>query len=90
MLHPSGRDYIIIGYENDEKFSVPAGFTEEKTVRVNTRIRVSSKEDISSLFAMTPYFYRTPYSGKEKLSELDALETELDFVIRILRKTVVL
>lgn len=77
-------------YENDERFSLPDGFTEERTVRVNTRIKVSSKEDISSLFAMTPYFYRTPYSGKERLAELDALETELDFVIRILRKTVVL
>ena len=74
-------------YENDEKFDVPKGFTQKKTVRVNESITLSSREDISSLFTMTPYYYRTPYKGKQKLLECDTLTTELDFIIRVLRKT---
>lgn len=74
-------------YENDEDFKVPDGFIQTKTVRVQESVTLTSKQDISSLFAMTPYYYRTPYEAKQRFLKLDSLTTELDFVIRILRKT---
>ena len=50
------------------------------------KIRVA-KENIGDLFSMTPYYFRTSQQDKEKLSALDALETEIAFDLFLYKKT---
>ena len=50
-------------------------------------VRLESGEDIQNLFMMTPYYYKTGKSDQEKLAALSYLETEADFAICVLRRS---
>ena len=39
------------------------------------------QDDIEAVFQMTPYYYRTRPADKERLANLDTLQTAIDFII---------
>ena len=45
------------------------------------RIPVVTQADIEAVFQMTPYYYRTRPADKERLANLDTLQTDIDFII---------
>ncbi|MCI7803844.1 MAG: methyltransferase, partial [Oscillospiraceae bacterium] len=49
------------------------------------KIKLESNEDISNLFTMTPYYYNTKPEDKQKLDNIDTLETTIEFKILIYR-----
>ncbi len=73
-------------YFNDEQPPAADGLRLADTVRVRGEIELPSQEDISALFKMTPYYYHTPSEGMRRSQELDALTTEIEFVIYIYKK----
>lgn len=72
-------------YENEEKQFSLVGFDHCCDKRVSYSATVK-KEHIFSLFLMTPYFYKTSKTDRDKLRDLNSLETEIDFIISIYKK----
>ncbi|MEG1541164.1 MAG: methyltransferase domain-containing protein [Oscillospiraceae bacterium] len=73
-------------YENSEEKTPYEGFEYSEIYRVSESVRLSCKEDIQDLFQMTPYFWKTPEAGKERLSALSCLETQIEFDIHVYEK----
>lgn len=73
-------------YENKPENTALDGFTlvEEKKVDYTATLRTA--DEIHNLFMMTPYAYRTPKEGRERLSRLDTLSTELSFRVITYKK----
>ncbi len=68
-------------YLNDEKLPACESLQLVGTRRVGARIELACQDDIEAVFRMTPYYFRTPRAGREKLRELDRLETDIEFII---------
>lgn len=68
------KDYSLDGFELVEAVDVPA-----------EKIKLESNEDIANLFTMTPYYYNTKPEDKQKLDNIDTLETTIEFKILIYR-----
>lgn len=68
------KDYRLEGFELIEAIDVPAEM-----------IKLESHEDIENLFTMTPYYYNTKPVDKQKLDNIEALETTIEFKILIYR-----
>lgn len=49
--------------------------------RVSANITLQTQADIEAVFQMTPYYYRTRPADKERLANLDTLQTAIDFII---------
>ena len=73
-------------YENNEDVSGYESFIKTETVTVRDKAVITGKDIVMSLFAMTPYYYKTSDADKKKIENLDSLETELEFDIRIFRR----
>lgn len=73
-------------YENTPKEENIEGFEFIKKLSAKKSIALNKNVDIINLFAMTPYFYNTKPKDKEKLSNLDQLETQTEFEVLIYRK----
>lgn len=73
-------------YLNDEAPPQAEGFRLANKVKVRAEITLHTKEELFSLLKMTPYYYHTPTSGLERLSKLDSLSTETEFVIFVYKK----
>lgn len=73
-------------YKNLPESTALPGFVHESTVPVRYTMTFSDNEAIQSLFMMTPYAYRTNAAGRAKISKLDSLECEADFLIDVYRK----
>ncbi len=73
-------------YENVPKDETIEGFEFVKKLSAKKNILLESNEDIVNLFAMTPYFYNTRPEDREKLSNLNTLETQTEFEVLIYRK----
>ena len=73
-------------YLNDEQPPQAEGLTLTDAVRVKGHIDLTAPEDIRALFQMTPYYYHTPASGMQRLGSLQALETDIEFILLIYRK----
>ena len=68
-------------YPNEVKETPYEGFAYAEIRHVEDRIRVLGQEDLHALFQMTPYYYRTRPADKERLANLDTLQTDIDFII---------
>jgi len=68
-------------YKNVVDDSSLEGFRLLSRDRVSYTLNLDSKEKIYSLFMMTPYAYRTPLSARERLMNMDALSTEIEFIV---------
>ena len=73
-------------YENDEQPPLCPSFAVAETLRVHETVLLEGSENILSVLNMTPYGVRSPREGKERLARLDTLETEIEFVLYVLRK----
>ena len=73
-------------YLNPERNDLPKDMELVEKRNLHTTISVKGNDMIRALFSMTPYYWRTSPSDSQKLDNLDALETELDFDIYIYRK----
>ena len=72
-------------YSNSERADTPKGMREIDNIPVHDVITVRG-EKIMDLFSMTPYFWKTNPESIRRLSDMDTLETEIDFCIRLFRK----
>lgn len=68
-----------IPYKNQVKPYELNGFRLAEKKRISYHIQLENREDIQSLFSMTPYYYRTASVQKERLGQLDKLDTTVDF-----------
>lgn len=57
-----------------------------KTAQAKMNLCLDSNEAIQSLFRMTPYYYKTGIEDQQKINNLDSLETQAEFEIRVYRK----
>lgn len=73
-------------YTNIEKRKIYTGFEISDTIRVRGEIEVTG-ENIKNLFLMTPYYWKTSEADSAKLGNLDRLETHIDFVVTVYKKT---
>ena len=68
-------------YLNDEKLPQTTELELVGTQRVSANITLQTQADIEAVFQMTPYYYRTRPADKERLVNLDTLQTDIDFII---------
>ena len=68
-------------YLNDEKLPKTTELKLVGTQRVSANITLQTQADIEAVFQMTPYYYRTRPVDKERLANLDSLQTDIDFII---------
>ena len=68
-------------YLNDEKLPKTTELELVGTQRVSANITLKTQADIEAVFQMTPYYYRTRPADKERLANLDTLQTDIDFII---------
>ncbi len=68
-------------YLNDEKLPKTTELELVGTQRVFANITLQTQADIEAVFQMTPYYYRTRPADKERLANLDTLQTDIDFII---------
>ena len=73
-------------YENDEALPDLPDFILMDMKRITGFLHLAGRESLKDLLAMTPYFWRSPKAGIERLSELEALETPIEFLIATHRK----
>ena len=97
VLKPGGKLYSVVPgrhhlwglknvlydtpYENDEKLPETQQLKLNNTVRLQGKIHLETPEDIEAVFRMTPYYFHTSPKDKEKLQQLQCLDTEISFVI---------
>ena len=71
---------------NPSEPPAPDGFTLVDSRDVHYTLSLGG-DDVRSLFAMTPYMYKTSARDQAKLAELDRLDTQVHFGIRIYSPT---
>ena len=104
VLKPGGRLLLVVPgarhlfglkqavydrpYENDEALPPAQSLRLLGTEKLAGRIRLECREDIQAVFRMTPYYYRSSPADRAKLEALDALDTEIEFVIAEYEKVI--
>lgn len=74
-------------YENNpEKVVSPEGFRELSRNNIRYDVSINTSQAISDLFSMTPYYWKTGEDAAARLSELDKLDTALDFDIIVFER----
>lgn len=74
-------------YENNpEKVIAPDGFRELSRRNIRYDVSIITKQAISDLFSMTPYYWKTGEAAAARLSELERLDTALDFDIIVFER----
>lgn len=74
-------------YDNPYINEVPdtdiKGFKCIKTQQIKSFLEFKSNETVLNLFKMTPYYYKTGIADQQKINNLDYLETQAEFEIRV-------
>ncbi len=73
-------------YLNDVPDTETKNFSCVKTSQAKAKLYLDTNEAIQSLFKMTPYYYKTGVDDQQKLNNLNHLETQTEFEIRVYRK----
>ena len=95
LVAHAGEDHLMglkrVLYEethgNSVRADLPQGLEQIAELRVRYRIEVTGKDAIANLFAMTPYYWRTSPEDAAKLTEMERLETEVDVLLTVYRKS---
>ncbi len=77
-------------YLNDPRRDLPGDADDFRllaTDHTSFRITVRGQEHIAALFSMTPYYWRTPRDSRERLADMNVLETEVAFDMHVYQKT---
>lgn len=99
VMRPGGHFYYVVPsakhlwemkevlyarpYENAVRREDYPGFRWLEAVPLRFSVRLDSSQDIMALFGMTPYAWKTPKDGVERLSALEALDTQIGFDIHV-------
>ena len=99
VMRPGGHFYYVVPsakhlwemkevlyarpYENAVRREDYPGFRWLEAVPLRLSVRLDSSQDIMALFGMTPYAWKTPKDGVERLSALEALDTQIGFDIHV-------
>ena len=75
-------------HQNSQRADLPKALTPIDEKRISYKIRLDNNKDVLALFSMTPYYWRTSEKDVEKLNNVQALETEIDIMISVYKKTV--
>ena len=70
---------------NEPKENKIDGFSLENEYQVDDVININNQQ-IQDLFTMTPYYYKTSFEAKERLKKLEALTTQISFIIKVYKK----
>lgn len=73
-------------YKNQVKDYELAGFSFQKTEKIETKIALECQEDILNLFKMTPYYYRTKQEDLEKIHSLSKFDVTISFELLVYQK----
>ncbi len=73
-------------YLNDVPDKETENFVCIKTSQTKMNLSLDANEVIQNLFRMTPYYYKTGVEDQQKINNLDYLETQAEFEIRVYRK----
>ncbi len=73
-------------YENGERADLPSALEHVDRAVFKGEISVEGQNDIEALFSMTPYYWRTSDADRQKLGNIDRLQTEVEFEINIYKK----
>lgn len=73
-------------YLNDVTDTRCEGFKCIKTCQIKALLQLKNNLTIQNLFKMTPYYYKTGIADQQKINNLDYLETQAEFEIRVYRK----
>ena len=74
-------------YKNEVADSRLPGFELIESEKISFTLTLDTKEKIKSLFMMTPYAYRTRPEDKERVFRLEKLETEIEFIVFVYKKS---
>jgi len=74
-------------YKNEVSDPTLPGFELLLTERVSYSLELLGGNKIKSLFMMTPYAYRTKKEDRERVLSLDTLNTEVEFLIFVYKKS---
>ena len=94
VLVGAGREHLMglkrLLYENQyfnpERNDLPQSMKLLEKRNLKQNITVNGNDMIQSLFSMTPYYWRTSEADRTKLTDVERLETEIDFDIYIYQK----
>lgn len=75
-------------YINASKEEIVDNMELLENIIIEKQIYLETNQEIWDLFMMTPYFYKTSNVAKEKLKQVDSLETTISFNIRVYKKKV--
>ncbi|MDX1453717.1 MAG: methyltransferase domain-containing protein [Oleiphilaceae bacterium] len=80
VLYPDikGQDFA--------ELPTPKGLTLIKEVRLTRDIQLTSPAQIANLLKMTPHFWRSTQQAKDRVYNLDRLDTQIDVHFRLFRK----
>lgn len=73
-------------YKNKPEPTELKGFELVSSQTISKEITLQTNEDIKNLFMMTPYYYKTSEKDQEKLSRLDKLEVETEYMLLTYKK----
>lgn len=73
-------------YLNDVPDAKLEGFSFVGANQLKADLHIDSNEAIQNLFRMTPYYYKTGVDDQKKINNLEKLETQAEFEIRVYRK----
>ena len=68
-------------YLNDEKLPQTTELELVSTRKVSAQITLATPADIEAVFQMTPYYSRTRREDRERLANLERLQTPIEFLI---------
>jgi 23S rRNA (guanine745-N1)-methyltransferase len=73
-------------HEPSDTLHPAEGFEPVAEHRITYPLKVRGQGHVADLLLMTPYFWSAPAELRERLSYLDALDTEVDVVVQIYRR----
>lgn len=74
-------------HENKDRADMPQAMEKVCEERVCFDISVQGNDAVRALFGMTPYYWRTSQEDAQKLDNTDKLDTEIDILISVYKKS---
>jgi 23S rRNA (guanine745-N1)-methyltransferase len=77
------------GHEPADQLGGEPAFELVDTHRSRHPVRLRGREAVANLLLMTPFYWTLNADGHTRLAEVDTLDTEIDVVLRVYRRTTV-